>query len=348
MQHIDTRHHAQNEIVRYRFFEKLEHQDGKDSKTIDHYIIAIHEFELAIGFKDFRKFVHEWAITFKNHLNDKKNQRTGEHISKSLYFHYVDHVRHFFEWLQVHEKDYAKLKAQDISYLRVSRNDRNRAKATGYQESHKVEDILATIRAMPSGNELEMRNKAILSLFLLANPRIASLRETRIKSIRYFEDYDAWAFLQDPRLQSTKFAKSITTFFIGDLPDIIRNVTEWRDYLIAKGCKDKDYLFPKITPSFTPSGENILQLSKEPIASDGKIRDVVKVAFHKNGLPYYKPHTFRHSISRKARQAPNATDLLIALSQNFGHKNGMAEIVRSYGCDYLQRQAELVKGFGLE
>jgi len=348
MSKIDIRYNDANEIVKYKFFQRLEHKDGKDPKTIKMYVSAIHEFELATGFKDFLKYDSDWAIAFKNHLNDKLNKRTGENISKSLYYHYIDFVRQFFEWLVANQKDYSKIKLLDVEFLSVSRNDKNRAKATGYQESHDVADILATIRKMPAVSEIEMRNKAIMSLFLLTSPRISSLQEARIKSVKYFKDYDAWAFMQDPRLQNTKFAKNITTFFVGNSQDIAENITRWREYLIAKGFGDKDYLFPKITPSFTPSGEAITVLTKDYIKADSQIRDIVKSAFKNNGLPYHKPHTFRHSIARKVRKDGASPDVLIALSENFGHKNQMAEIIRTYGGDYLATQAEKMKNIRLE
>ncbi len=265
-----------------------------------------------------------------------------------LYFHYTSFVRQFFEWLITNEKDYTKITQKSLDYFHVTRNDKNKARATGYQESHDLADILATIRKMPNGSEIEMRNQAILSLFLLTTPRMASLQQARIKSIRYFKDYDVWAFVQDPRLQNTKYAKTITAFFIGQSKDIIQNVINWREYLISKGFNDKNYLFPKITPSFTPTGEKIMTLTKDYIKSDSQIRDIVKASFINNGLPYYKPHSFRHSIARKIANMENSTQLLIALAENFGHKNGMAEIIRTYGGNYLQKQAEIVKNIRLE
>ncbi len=349
MTQIDTRYNDANEIVKYKFFEHLEHsKDGKDPKTVTQYVSAIHEFELATGFKDFRKYNSDWAISFKNYLNDKQNKRTGENISKSLYFHYISFVRQFFDWLVASEKDYSKIKQLDVEFLSVSRNDKNRAKATGYQESHEVADILSTIRKMPATNEIELRNKAMISLFLLTSARISSLKQARIKSIKYFKDYDIWAFMQDPRLQNTKFAKTINTFFVGSIADIIENVTSWLEYLISKGFGDKDYLFPKITPSFTPNGEAIMVLTKEPIKSDSQIRDIVKSAFLNNRLPYHKPHTFRHSIARKVRKNGANLDTMLALAENFGQKSGMATLAKSYATDYLAIQASLVKAVVLE
>ena len=70
MKKIDTRYNKANEIVKYKFFEQLEHcKNGKDPKTIIKYVAALHEFEIATGFKDFIKYNSDWAIDFKNHLN---------------------------------------------------------------------------------------------------------------------------------------------------------------------------------------------------------------------------------------------------------------------------------------
>ena len=149
-------------------------------------------------------------------------------------------------------------------------------------------------------------------------------------------------------MQNIKYSNSIISFFIGQSEDIIQNVLKWREHLIAQGFKDKDFLFPRINSSFTKDGNNIVVLSKEEIKSKTHTRNIIKTAFEANNLPYYKPHSFRHSLARKVRKEPNATDLLIALSENDGHKSGMATIISSYGGDYLSRQAKMMKSILLE
>jgi len=348
MKKLDIRHTPANEIVKYKFFEILEHNQGKDPKTVNQYVNAIHEFEVATGFKDFKKYSSDWAIEFKNYLNDKINKMTGQNISKSLYFHYSNFVKEFFNWLVKNNKDYSKIKPDDINYLGVTRNDKNKARATNYQESHEISDILSTIRNMPEGNILEMRNKAMISLCLLTTPRISSLQTSRVKSIKYFKDYDIWALIQHPALQNTKFSKNITSFFIGQSQDIIDNVTKWQKHLISEGFKDNDFLFPRITSNFNTEGKPILELTKQEIKSQSQIRIAFKTAFEANNLPYRKPHTFRHSMARKMKQGENATDRLIALAENMGQKAGFATIINSYGGDSLRQQATVLKGFRLE
>jgi integrase len=346
---VNTKYNKTNEFIKYKFFEELEHSiDGKDPKTVDQYVNAIHEFEVANNFKDFKNYNKDWAIAFKDYLNDKKN-KYAQNISKSYYFHYLLHVRTFFEWLLKNEKEYSKLKQREINFLGTRRGEKNQAKATDTPESHEIKDIILTIRNMPIKTKEQRRNKAMVSLYFLTSPRTSSLQQARIKSIRFFKEYDnTWAFIQDPRLQNTKFSKKITSFFIGDLEDVRQNILSWQEELIAEGWSDKDYLFPKITPSFTKDGKSIMVLQKDYIRSDSQIRDIVKKAFVDNGIKYLKPHTFRHSIAREVKKKPNATELSMALAENYGHKTGLAVLFTSYAGDYLIEQAKLVKGIELE
>lgn len=349
MSKIDTRHNQNNEIVKRKFFEQLEHaRNGKDPKTVDQYVKALHEFEVFTGFIDFKKFSSDCAIEFKAYLGDKFNQHTGEPISKACYFHYLSYIREFFEWLVANEKDYKKIKLRAVEALHSTRNDRNKAKATGYQECHMLAEILATIRNMPSDTEIELRNRAMLSLSLLTTPRISALQTARLQSIKYFKQYETWAFVQDPRLLNTKFSKKITAFFIGQAQDLISNVITWREHLLANGFTGKDYLFPKISTNFNSDCMSALTLTREKIKSQSVIRDIFKAAFVSNGLPYYKPHSFRHSLARAMKKAPNAVELSIALAENMGHKGGLSTLHASYGGDYEQQQSALLKAFELK
>lgn len=154
--------------------------------------------------------------------------------------------------------------------------------------------------------------------------------------------------MQDPRYLNTKFAKKITAFFIGQVPDLINNVISWQAHLLAQGFKGKDYLFPKLSTKFNSDNVSVSTLTREPIKSESVIRDIFKAAFLSNGLPYYKPHSFRHSLARAVKKEPNAVELSIALAENMGHKGGMSTLHASYGGDYEQQQAALLKAFELE
>lgn len=343
---IYTKHNEANELAKYKFLDELGVE--KDPKTVLHYINAIHEFEVATNFRDFREYNSEWAKEFKHYLNNKKNKRTGQNISQSLYVSYIAHVRNFFEWLAKNEKEYSKLKARDIAFLKVTQNVANQAKATGYQESHDVNDLLSTIRNMPETTNIEKRNKAMFSLCLLTSPRISSLQTARIKSIKFMREYNSWAFLQNPKTQKTKFSKNITSFFVGQSQDIVNNLLNWQQYLQSQGFENNDYLFPRTEMSFSKEGKPTILLAKGMIKSQTIIREALHEAFQNNSLAYRSPHKFRHSITRRARQDGASTDTLLAIAENFGQKTGLATLVASYGDNYLHKQAELMKGINLQ
>lgn len=242
----DIKCNPKNELVKSKFLEMLENAKGRDPKTVNSYANAIYEFEVSTNFKDFKKFEVRQAINFKEFLSNKKNQRTGQNISKSYLQHYCAHVKDFFKWLAT-QKEYEKfIEKDDAEYFTLTRNDRNKAMATNYQESYTLEEILSTIRKMPSGNEIEMRNKAMISLCLLTMPRISALQSLRVGSVKYFKEDDVWALMQNPNLVNTKFSSNITAFFIGHLQDIYDNVLKWIDYLRSKDFTDLCPLFPKI------------------------------------------------------------------------------------------------------
>lgn len=339
---------AKNEKIKDVFFEMLEHAKGRSSNTIKQFANAIHEFEKFTNYQDFKTFEIKQAVGFKEYLSSKSNQLTGEPISKSYLQHYTKSVRALFEWLS-HQKGYQKhINYNDVQYLNITRNDRNKAVATSYQESCAVEDIISIIRNMRNDNEYSTRNKAIISLCLLTTPRVSALRTARIGSIKYFEQQDAWAFVQNPNFVDTKYSRNIIAYFIGDLQDIYHNVLHWVGYLKAIGFKDKDPLFPKILPSFDKNGFPILVLERQFMRSPSSIRRIFANAFKDNNMQYYKPHSFRHSIVRKIMNSDRSAVFMSALNQNIGHAMDIGTIISSYGTLPEHQRAGILKSFYLE
>ncbi len=344
----DIKLNKDNEMIKVQFLNMLENAKGRDPKTVQAYANAIHEFEIFTNFIQFKSFEIKHAIGFKEYLTSKKNKITGEPISKSYLQHYTSHVREFFEWLEK-QRGYRKyIKYDDVQYFTISRNDRNKALATGYQESHDVGDILSTIRSMPYDTEIELRNRAMISLCLLTTPRISALQTARIGSIKYFKSQDAWAFVQNPNLVDTKYSRQITAYFIGNSQDIYKNILDWVSYLKDMEFGDKDPLFPQIIPTFNKYGEPMLVLEREFIKSQTTIRKIFANSFNDNDLPYYKPHSFRHSITRKAMEHEKSPLLISALNQNIGHAMDVGTIIASYGTRPEHERAGILKAFNLE
>jgi len=342
-----TKYNAKNEKIKTAFFEILEHAKGRSPITIKQFANAIEEFEKFTNYQDFKTFEIKQAIGFKEYLATKINKKTGEPISKSYLRSYTSSLREFFEWLY-HQKGYQKhINYNNVQYFNLTRNDRNKAMATQYQDSYTIKEILLTIRNMTTSTRVDKRNKAMISLCLLTTPRISALQSARIGSIKHFNNQDVWAFCQNPNTVNTKFARNIKAYFIGNLQDIYQNVFDWIEYLQSQGFTDKDYLFPRFEPTFTSDGEQSLILGNQMIKSQTTIRGIFQKAFENEGLSYYKPHSFRHSITRRALELDNSPQFISALNPNFGHKTD-AVIIDSYGTIAENKRGKILKEFPLE
>ena len=62
-------------------------------------------------------------------------------------------------------------------------------------------------------------------------------------------------------------------------------------------------------------------------------------------LPYYHPHSFRHTLGHMAYALNLTGEGLKAWSQNLGHEN-VNTTLTSYGTLSTYRQGEVIKGLG--
>ena len=91
-----------------------------------------------------------------------------------------------------------------------------------------------------------------------------------------------------------------------------------------------------------------LTIEKKFIKSQSTIRDIFKNTFIQNNLPYHKPHTFRHAITRKMMRSDKSALLISALSQNMGQSMDVGVIIASYGSVPEHERGIILKGFDLE
>lgn len=332
-----------NEKVKEEFYDYLGSVRERDPKTVQAYANAICEFEKFTGFLDFKTFNKNQAIDFKEFLATHKNQRTGEAISKS-YLRYATHLKYFLEWLKEQNGYKKHIKFNEIQYLNITKNDRKRANSTGFQESYEMEELVETHAKMLANTPLEARNKAMFGLNILCTPRISALQTLRIGCVKYDKSQNAWFLFQDPKIVETKTANTIKSFFVGNNQEIYKSVFDWIEYLKSQGFAENDYLFPAFTPSFSKEKEPILILEKQKIKSQSTIRGIFATAFENSGFAYINPHSFRHSLVRKALtlQTPIYIPLI---SQNLGHKTGET-IFDAYGTSPEHQRGKILKGFG--
>ena len=94
---------------------------------------------------------------------------------------------------------------------------------------------------MPSGTEIERRNRALIAFTLLTGARDSAIASMRLKHV----DLVAGSVDQDAREVKTKFSKTYITFFFPVGDEIRGIVAEWVSYLRQdKLWGNDDPIFP--------------------------------------------------------------------------------------------------------
>ncbi|MGB5010033.1 MAG: hypothetical protein WBO88_07045, partial [Candidatus Dechloromonas phosphoritropha] len=78
-----TKHNANNERIKRRYFAYLKEAKGHSEPTVDAVANALAKFEADTKHRDFKAFHFEQAIAFKKHMVEQKGQRSGEKLSKA-------------------------------------------------------------------------------------------------------------------------------------------------------------------------------------------------------------------------------------------------------------------------
>ena len=127
----------------------------------------------------------------------------------------------FFDWL-VKQKGYTHIHNKGITLLYLVQNERNEAKMTDIQKIYTINKLLSTIKNIKGSAEIEKRDKAFLSLYILTTPCITALINARISSIQFLEENNAWVFIQ----KKIKKRRLITAFFIGQNCESIQDINK--------------------------------------------------------------------------------------------------------------------------
>ena len=196
---------------------------------------------------------------------------------------------------------------------------------------------------MPSNNEIERRDQALMALLLLTAMRDAAVVGLKLKHI----SIERGCVFQDPREIKTKFRKSIETTFLPVGEDIAAIIRDWVRYLTnEKLYGPNDPLFPKtaVRPD-EHHGFTVQGLRREHWANAASVRKIFRTAFARVNLPYVKPHSIRDTVTQLAYKLQLNLEQMKAWSQNIGH-HSMLTTLCSYGPISPERQAEIIASLG--
>jgi len=332
----------ENERIKRQYLQFLREAKRSDMATVDKAAEAILRFERSTGFKPFKLFHIEQAVTFKRQLSNAKNERTGGTLSKATVDSTLRSVKAFVLWLAGQPGYKSRIAYADAEYFNLNAKDARVAHADRDTPYPSPEQCRHAFAQMPSASPLQRRDKAIFAFLMLTGARDGAIASLRLKHIDLLQG----CAYQDARDVKTKFAKSFTTTFFPVDSEYLQFFRDWVEFL----RKDQlfgpsDALFPKPMMGLNDGAFACLGLSRDTYGNAGRIREVIKSAFTDAGLPPFGPHSFRKTLGILANGFCKTPEQFKAWSMNLGHEN-IATTLSAYCPVSTARQAELIRGMG--
>ena len=338
-----AKHNSANARIKREYFAYLKEAKRRDESSIDAVAKALSRFETANGHKDFKNFHREQAVAFKRKLDEVTAVKTGKPLSRATVNSTLSALRAFFEWLAGQPGYKSRLRYSDADYFNLSEKDVRIAKATRTKAFPTLEQIHHVLSAMPTGSDIQLRNRALIAFAILTGARDGALASFKLKHV----DLAEGRVDQDARDVRTKASKTFSTWFFPVGGEALVIVAHWCGYLRSELLwGDDDPLFPatKIglgeTGGFQPVG-----LRRDGWHSAGPIRDIFRNAFEAAGLPYFNPHSFRNTLVQCGQRLCTTPEEYKAWSQNLGHEQVLTTFI-SYGNLVPHRQGEVMRGLG--
>lgn len=334
---------AANARIKRDYFQYLKEAKRRDEASIDAVAKALARFEESNGHKDFKNFHREQAVAFKRKLDAQTAVRTGKPLSRATVNSTLSALRTFFVWLAGQPGYKKRIAYADADYFNLAEKDVRIAKAVRHKTFPTLEQVHHVLSVMPTGNDIELRNRALVAFALLTGARDGALASFRLKHV----DLVQGRVDQDARDVQTKASKTFSTWFFPVGGDALTIVQDWcrhlRDALL---WGDDDPLFPATQLGLGESGGFIaVGLRRYGWHSAGPVRDIFRNAFTAAGLPYFNPHSFRDTLVQLGEKTCPTIEAFKAWSQNLGHERVMTTLT-SYGAVAPHRQAELIRGMG--
>lgn len=342
-----------NEIIKRKFFDYLKNSKGYSVKSIECFESAIWLWQEFTKEADFASFNQTKAKEFKEWLINKKKRGSQENVSPSFCYDKLRYLRLFFTWLAMQPNYKSKINQTIIDYLNLSLKEVRVATQSKRRQCPTLEEVKKVIENIEVKNEIDRRDKALISLMFLTGIRISAIASLPMRSF----DRENMTIDQDPKLGvMTKNSKRITTTLIPfSYQEPLGYFLDWFDYLKSEnGFKPNDPIFPA-TKKENGKDENNLGYYNtgkvEPVfwKSQSSIRKIFEKRFKQAGVRYYHPHTFRHFLVKEISKIPLTEEQKKAISQNLGHEN-VGTTFGSYGYNRIEddRQIEIIRNINFD
>ena len=309
---------SENVKVKRAYTQYLEAAEGKQSATVDAALTAIERFEASTNYKPFSKFNIEQVHAFRRKLFEATG-RNGQPLSAATTTGTLKHLKKFFQWLSREPGFRSVLNYNDANYFNPSDQDRRIASAHRDKPVATLDEIKATLAAMPSGTPIEKRDRAVLAFAILSGARDGAIASFRLKHI----DLDDQTIFHDARIVKSKRRKTFYSAYFPVGPEPVAIVADYVAMLKQDlGFGPDDPLFPATRMGHDSSRAYVAKgLTRENWTTAEPIRRILRKAFAAAKLRSFNPHSLRDTLVRHMDMLNLTREEEKAYSLNFGHEH---------------------------
>jgi len=323
-----TNSNYKNEQSKRQFLEHLKGAKGFADDSLNKHAEAIYQWQVFSGDDDFATFTKEKATKFCDWLKTRDAKTESGTLSLPTQYNYLRRIKKFFSWL-ADQPDYRKdIRKNDIDFLRLSKKDARIATSGTTKRIPTFDEVKKIIESIGSENEIDLRDKAILSFALITGMRISAIATLGMKNF----DRESELIDQNPGdgVQTKNSKKILTTFFPIGWDEPRRCFLEWYDHQLERGARPDEPIFPSTLKGFSEKSYSKTLVSSDFWSSAGGARKIFEKRCINAGVPYFHPHSFRHLIVSLMSKTRLTEEEKKAVSLNLGHDN-VGTTFGSYG-----------------
>jgi site-specific recombinase XerC len=323
----------------YRVF--LESHQEFDVRTVDEHLRAMSRMSAFLSHKPFETITIADVLQFKDELRNLRDLEGGKGLSRSTVLHTLDRCTSFFTWLR--RRPEIDMDPDLPGYFKLSRSERSAESSMVKGTSLNFDQAFRIFAGMPASSSVELRDRAIIAMFIITGIRIAALITLRGKHVN---THTRWID-QDPREVDTKFGKRIRTYCLDLGLGLLDAITQWARWRDSNGFgDDAPFFLPDrfIQPNciglgYRPSIVEAAQCWK----SDDPVQRIIKDAAHAAGLldDGISSHDFRKMLHPFLSKRGNMLIVEeVALQLNFGQTP--VETIRKHYASMLDCEREAI------
>lgn len=320
----------QNEQIKRDFLKHLRGAEGFAESSINTFAEAVDQWQVFTNNDDFANFNDSKALAFCDWLKSRKSNTETGTISLVTQYNYLRRVKRFFKWLSGEPNYKNKILKNDIEFLRLSKGDARIARQGTTKKMPTLDEAMAIIESIEIKNEIDMRDRAVISFALITGMRISAIATLRMKSF----DMENKLINQNPAdgVKTKNSKKILTTFFPIGWEEPEKYFLEWYKYLKSKQFNSEYPIFPATLNDFDA---NKIIYNKNLVGNKfwsgtAGLRKIFEKRCINANLPYFHPHSFRHLVVNILSKTRLTEEEKRAISLNLGHAN-VGTTFGSYG-----------------